>query len=44
MTPLRDFRTCDLCGREVVALLPLEKAHLCMGCYDIGYLEFGVGA
>lgn len=37
------LRTCDLCGQEVVTLLPLERAHFCWGCYEIRYREFGAG-
>lgn len=39
----RSFRTCDLCGRNVGTPLRLERDHLCLGCYDICYLDVGVG-
>lgn len=38
------LRTCNLCGRQAVNLLSLEKDWLCLSCYDIRHLEFGVGA
>ena len=42
-TERQGLQPCDSCGRSVLSRLPLEGDQLCWSCYELRYLDIGVG-